>query len=115
MKKLFAIALALSLCACTTVSSIPQAPLAHTTIDDTALETAWKSFDLALDAINILTDQGVIKPGTERAKAVASGIRRVNAFLTAAESAAAAGSTTDYLSALANAKAALTELRTALK
>lgn len=91
------------------------APLASTTIDDTGLETAWKSFDLALDAINALGDLGVIVPGSPKGKAVASGIRTVNRSLAAAERFAAAGSAADYTLALAEAKAGIDELRAALK
>lgn len=104
----------LGLSACETVGSLgpkAPAPLAKTTIDDTALETAWRSFDLALDAINVLP----IQPGSAKGKAVAAGIRRVLAALTAAESAVAAGSTDNYFVALTNAKAAIAELRVAVK
>jgi hypothetical protein len=125
MKRLIAILAALSLSACQlpdirigdgglpSVSS--PAPLANTAIDDTALMTAWKSFDIALDAINLLIDAKMIVIGSPKAVKVADGIDRVTQFLTAAESAAAAGSTKDYGVALANAKGAITELRAALK
>lgn len=91
------------------------APLAATTIDDTGLETAWRAFDLALDGINTLGDLGVIVPGSPKGKAVATGIRAVNRSLAAAERFAAAGSTADYATALAEAKAGIDQLRTALK
>lgn len=111
---------ALAMAACDTVASLPAvpaapAPLASTTIDDTALEAAWRGFDLALDAINILGDVGKLKPGTPAGKAVAAGIRRVTASLTAAENFAAAGSTDNYLKALADAKAGIADLRVALQ
>src|SRR5687768_1180651 len=103
MKRLyFALAASLALSGC---AGLPQfagqapAPLAATTIDDQGLETAWKAFDLALDAINALGDAGVIVPGSEKGKAVASAIRTVNRSLAAAERFAAAGSTTDYADA----------------
>lgn len=86
------------------------APLARTTIDDTALETAWKAFDLALDAVNLLGDRGVIVPGTPTGKSVAAGIRKVNRALAAAERFAAAGSLTDYNGALMEASAGIVEL-----
>jgi hypothetical protein len=92
----------------------PPAPLARTTIDDRALETAWKSFDLALDVLNILGDRGVIVPGTPAGRAVAAGIRKVNRALASAERFAAAGSATDYASALAEALAGINELRAAV-
>lgn len=121
MKKLFvAASLALSLPGCTlgpalnALAGQPPAPLAHTTIDDRALETAWKTFDVALDAINLLTDKGVIVPGTPRAKGIAAAIRRVNTALASAERFAAAGSATDYASALREAMAGVSEIRKAL-
>ena len=92
----------------------PPAPLAKTTIDDRALETAWKTFDVALDAINLLTDKGVIVPGTPRARSIAAAIRKVNSALAAAERFAAAGSATDYATALREAVAGVNEIRTAL-
>lgn len=108
-------ALALSLTGCAgmpglTIPAAP-APLERTTIDDTALETAWKAFDLALDAINGLADAGAIVPGTPRAKQIAAGIRKVNAALGTAERFAAAGSTTDYATALREATAGINEIR----
>lgn len=120
MKLIAPLCIALSLSACTLPSfsfGTPEAPapLAQTTIDDKALMAAWKSFDLALDAINILIDQKIIVPGTPRAVKIADAIDKTTKFLTAAESAAAAGSTTDYKVALANASGAITELRFALR
>jgi uncharacterized protein YceK len=112
------LALALSGCgpmlgALAGVGSAP-APLARTTIDDRALETAWKTFDVALDAINLLTDRGIIVPGTPRARSIATAIRKVNRSLAAAERFAAAGSATEYGSALNEALAGVSEIRTAL-
>ena len=120
MKRLFAaLAIALSLNACTLPSfSIPvaaPAPLAQTTIDDTALRAAWKAFDVALDAINLAIDAGAIKVGSPRAIKIADAIDRVTAALTAAESAVDAASTTSYRTALLDARAALSQLRIALK
>lgn len=122
MKRLISLACALSLSGCVpllsamtgTLPSSP-APLAQTTIDDKALQACWKSFDVALDAIDLLIDAKVITPGSAKAKATADGIDKVTGFLTAAEAAAAAGSTTDYKVALANALGALTQLRVTLK
>lgn len=90
------------------------APLERTTIDDRGLETAWKVFDVTLDAINLLGDAGVIVPGTARGKAVASGIRKVNTSLAAAERFAAAGSSTEYATALREAQAGIADIRTVL-
>lgn len=91
------------------------APLAATTADDKALETAWRSFDAALDAINLLGDAGIIQPGSPSGKAIAAGIRKVNSALVAAESFDAVASTTDYLVALAEAQEGLNEIRAALR
>ncbi len=111
---------ALSLTACqlpaiSIGSPTAPAPLAQTVVDDKALQLAWASFDVALDGINILIDAKVIKPGTPKAIAVADGIDKVTGFLTAAESAAAAGSARDYGAALANVRGAIAQLRAALK
>lgn len=112
-------ALSLSACALPSFSmgtaAQSPAPLAQTTIDDTALSTAWKSFDVALDAINLAIDAHAITPGSAKAVSIANAVDKVTKFLTAAESAAAAGSATDYKVALANASAAITEMRSALK
>lgn len=120
MKRLILLAMAaLSLNACAlpsfSLGTAAPAPLAATTIDDTALEAAWKSFDVALDAINLAIDAKAITPGSTKAVAIANAIDKVTGFLSAAELAASAGSTTDYKKALEDAKAALTQLRFTLK
>ncbi len=118
MKRIFILLGALTLGACQLPAfSVAQAPapLAQTVVDDKALQAAWSSFDLALDGINTLIDTNYIKPGTPKAIAVADGIDKVTAILTAAESAAAAGSTKDYNIALAQVRGAITQLRAALK
>jgi len=121
MKRFLPLLAALSLTACQlpdiSIGSALQspAPLANAVIDDKALMAAWQSFDLALDGINKLADLGYLKPGTPKAIAVADGIDKVTGFLTAAESAAAAGSTKDYNVALANVKGAIVQLRASLK
>lgn len=116
MKKLiFLCALALTACAVPATIGQSPAPLASTSIDDVTLTAAWKAFDVALDAIDLWKAAKPSVKGTPQAIAVANAIDKVTHFLTAAESAAAAGSTTDYGVALANAKSALTELRLALK
>lgn len=122
MKRILALLAALTLGACqlpdisigSALGNSP-APLAQTVVDDKALQAAWASFDVALDGINLLADTGYLKPGTPKAIKVADGIDKVTGFLTAAESAAAAGSTKDYGIALANVRGAITQLRAALK
>lgn len=119
MKRMI-IAISLALSACTLPSfslggpSAP-APLAQTAIDDKALSAAWKSFDVALDAINLAIDAKAIQVGSPKATKIADAIDRVTAALTAAESAASAGSSSDYLTAINHARAALDQLRIALK
>lgn len=119
MKKLLLIAgAALALAACNLPAFSPTqapAPLAQTTIDDAGLSAAWKSFDAALDAINLLIDAGVLKPGTPKAIGIADGIDKVTVALNTAERAAAAGSTTSYKTALLEAKQALDGIRALLR
>lgn len=120
MKRLIPLLAALALGACTLPSfslgaPTAPAPLAQTVIDDKALSAAWKSFDVALDAINLAIDAKVIQIGSPKAVKIADAIDRVTAALSAAESAAAAGSSTDYLAALNHARSALDQLRFALK
>jgi hypothetical protein len=120
MKNFFVLLGALALAACQTpigpISPFEApAPLAKTTVDDSGLQTAWRSFDLALDGIALLRDAGALKPGTPKAIAVANGIDKVLAAFEAAEHAVAAGSTTSYRTAMAEAKAAVASLRSVLR
>lgn len=98
------------------VAGPAPAPLARNAIDDHALETAWKTFDVALDAIALLADNhaACCTPGTPRGRAVGTGIRTVNRALAAAERFAAAGSATDYATALREATAGMNSIREAL-
>lgn len=122
MKRMFfaaALAVAsLGLSGCASLAALAggsPAPLAQTTIDDRGLEATWKAFDVALDAINALGDVGVIVPGTPRGKAVASAIRKVNTALSAAERFAAAGSSSEYATALREAAAGFAEIRSLIE
>lgn len=90
------------------------APAAHTVIDDRALEVAWKTFDVAIDAINVLVQANVIKPGTPRAKTIATAIRRVNMALVAAEHADKIASVGDYAAAIKEATEAMADIHAAL-
>ncbi len=114
IRKMIAAFAALSLCACTPMlggfGSAP-APLERTKIDDRGLETAWKVFDLTLDAINLLGDFGILVPGSPAGKSVATAIRTINKAFAVAEYAAAAGSTTDYKAALEAVNAGIKELQ----
>jgi len=123
MKKLILVAMAgLSLSACAipglptlaNVSTSAPAPLERTTVDDQWLATAWKSHDALQDALNLYMDAKPSVIGTPAMKRMADINDAITAALTAAESAAAAGSETDYLVAIAHAKQAFTEMRGAL-
>lgn len=115
MKRLFLAVAALSLGACQMPAiGVAPAPLAATTIDDSALLTAWKAHAALQDALNLYMDAKPSVIGTPGAKRVADINDAITAALSAAESAAAAGSSTDYLVALAKAKEALGQMRTAL-
>lgn len=115
--KHLAIVLALALSGCTlpavTAGQAP-APLAATTIDDSALETAWKAHDALQDALNLYMDAKPAFIGTPAAKRIADINDAITAGLSAAEAGAAAGSTTNYLTGLAKAKEALAQMRNAL-
>ena len=116
MKRLLIMFAALALTACNGMAFSPfaaPAPLAKVTIDDTALAVAWKSHDLFQDALNLYLDAKPKAIGTPAARRVADINDAITAALTAAEAAAAAGSTTDYLIALAKAKEAIANMRTA--
>lgn len=118
MKRLILIAAALSLPACALPSfslGTAPTPLASTVVDDKALDAAWRSFDIALDALDLWMDAKPSVIGTPKAIKIADGIDKVTTLLTAAEKAASAGSTKDYAEALTDAKAALVELRVAMK
>lgn len=102
------------------------APLERTVIDDKALRAAWQTFDAALDAINLAIDACEmvsfkpaackrIQPGTASANAIADVIIKVKVGLQGAEHAAAAGSAKDYGTALAEANAALGDLKLLMK
>lgn len=121
MKKLLLTPLlALSLASCagllSAVAGPAPAPLARTTIDDRGLEAVWRSFDVALDAIAILADNraACCTPGTPNGRAVAGAIRAVNRALASAERFAAAGSASDYATALREATEGMNTIRQAL-
>lgn len=117
MKRHLFLAPLLALGGCTGLPGlIPPAPIQQAACTaDNELETAWKAFDVALDAINLLGDQGAIVPGSPRGKAVAAGIRRVNAALAMAERFAATCSSGQAATALADATAGMADISNALK
>jgi len=97
------------------IGTVPAPVQQAACVADDKLETAWKAFDLALDAINALGDVGAIVPGSSKGKAVAAGIRAVNAALGRAERFAAVCSTGDMTTALAEATAGMAAIANALK
>ena len=116
MKKIILTALlatmAVPLTSCETTS---PAPLEQTSIDEVALETAWRSFDAVLDAVNLLIDTGVIEPTSESAVRMASNIDAATAALEAAESAVDAGEAASFGEAMENAQRAIVGIRWALR
>lgn len=122
MKKLLLIAGALALTACDTtgtttgpVSSLPGASTVCPALQSDKFDLALKAYGAATDAINLLIDAKVLVPGSTRAKAVANANDKVLAAFAVAEHARQACNSTDYTTALAEANAALGEIRAALK
>jgi hypothetical protein len=119
MRRLLLVAGAAAMLGCTPTgqtvgTTVPGATAACAVLDSNRLDDAWKAYDVALDAINMLIDAKVLIPGSPRAKAVATANDRVLAALQAAEAARKACNSSSYLSALSQAKAAFADVRTAL-
>lgn len=83
-------------------------------IDVDKLDLAWRGYDAAIDAVNLLIDANVIVRGSAKAKAVADANDRVLRAFQTAENAHAICNSTGYLAALDYAKAALSDLRIAI-
>jgi hypothetical protein len=111
--------LCLCLAACTTPLSITPAaapaPLAQTTVDDKALDEAWKAYEIAIDAVDLAITLKAIVPGSPKAAAIADANDKVLAAFQLAEHAAAGLSTTSYVQALAQLDAALADLKVVLR
>lgn len=120
MKKLSLLLVSLSLASC---AGLPQIglPVAPTAVQqklcnfEDQLETTWKVFNFSLDLLNALGDAGKIVPGTPRGKAVASGIRTVNAALGRAERFAITCDEREIKAALTDAKAGIDDLSIVVK
>jgi len=96
-------------------STVPGVSVVCNALSDTAkFDTALKAYDAATDAINLLIDVKVIKPGSPSALKIAAANDAALAGFAAAEHARAACNSADYLSALANVGAAIADIRAAL-
>lgn len=114
MKRLTVFAAALVLSACTTVPRVSPAPIADITapirasnVDERSIQTAFKTYDTLLSAVDLLVAFKVVDPGTQRAKSIAGALRIAKHGLNAAANAQRAGNSTTALEALAHAEAAL--------
>ena len=120
MKKLLlclAAVASLSACKVDSVASAGSAPapLQGQTIDEKTLLVAVDSFETALTAVDKLLEAKIIVPGTPQANGLAACLSDARDFLNAAAGAQRAGSSVEYLAALANARAAITEAGKALR
>lgn len=133
MRALLAALAALSLIGCSTTSSTekpsapatmagvvgsvidatgeaPPAPLAQTLVDDKALVLALQSAETIATTVDALVAAKVLVPGTPRALAVQSALKRLRGFLTAASAAQRAGNATTYRAALTDAAVAVQDI-----
>lgn len=85
------------------------------TVDSRAVCTAFAAFDVALDAVAVLRDTGVIRPGTPKAVAVADAIDATDAALADASAIQRGIRSGDLAGTLLRATAAINRLREALR
>lgn len=111
MKRLCIVMMALALCACTTIApggiDKPPAPLEQTTIDEKGLIAVFSAFDLTLTAVDSLLATGVIVAGSPKAIEIKGYLTRAQDALNAADAARKAGSSSNYIAALGNARSAM--------
>jgi hypothetical protein len=93
----------------------PPAPLNATTLDDTAINVAFETFDVALYAIEGLQAAGTLARNSPRALAVQAGVIQVQKWLNIASAAQKAGSASSYTSALSEASKAIAGIKAALR
>lgn len=93
----------------------PPAPGAATLLDDKALVVALQSADTIATSVDALVKARVIVPGTPRALAVQSALKRLRSSLTAASAAQRAASATSYAEALRNAATAARDVAAAIR
>lgn len=119
MRRLFLALAPLSLllagCAALTNPTEAPAPLEQTAVDEKALVLALETFDTVLTSVDILIEAGHIQPGSPKALEIARLIDSAKGWLQVASSAQRAGSTTSYLEAIENARAAIAGVKAALK
>jgi hypothetical protein len=118
MKRLIIGVMMLVLTACAAVPAgveKPPAPLQQTVIDEKGLIAAFSAFDLTLTAVDGLVATGVIVAGSPRAIEIKGYLQRAKDGLNAADAARKAGSSSNYVAALENARTALLLLGKAFK
>lgn len=120
MRRLF-LALALAVvpltagCAILDNPTSAPAPLEQTVVDEKALVLALETFDTTLTSVDILVDNGYIKPGSARALQIAGYIDTAKRALQTASAAQRAGSTASYLEAIDQARAAIAGVKVLLQ
>lgn len=117
MKKLLLAAClaAMPLAGCETVSTTAPAPLQQTVIDERALLVAINGAEAIRTAVDALVAANVIQPGTMRALQTRDLLINIRDGLNGAAAAQKAGSSSSYVSALAQANEAITKIRAVLK
>lgn len=115
--------LPLAACATAPTASTPStpstrppvaAPLASSTEDEAAFNTAIEGYELALDGIDLLLDLGQITPKSPRALQIAGIIDEVNKLFLDARAALAAGNKGEYKNLMDRAGERLRQLQGAL-
>jgi hypothetical protein len=115
--------LALAACATDGIGGLPPpggAPPAATscgpqaTADSKGICLAFRTFDVALSAVDALKAAGVVKPGTPAALTIQKGIREVQADLNDASAIQKGVRSGDYAATIARALAAIDRLRVAI-
>lgn len=96
-------------------SDLPVVSTVCAQIQSDKFDIALKAYGAAVDAVNLLVDAKVLKPGTPKALAVAKANDRVLAAFVLAEHARVACNSTSYLAAMVEVQAAIAEVRTALR
>lgn len=119
MKRLLLLFAPVMLSGCGVMSDIltaptPPAPLAQTVIDDQAVVFGYQALDTTLTVVDALVATGAITPGSVKANRIADIIDTTRDWLNAAAAAQKVGQAHSYREAMANAKAALAKLKTAI-